>query len=187
MAYIYNLTDTWNAAGTVFTAVSMNVTDTASAAGSKIMSLKLNGTELFGFGKDGSVGIGTTSPSSKLHVNSSGDVRFTLGNPSAALQFGVEATGPCFITNNVSQPFYFMTNNTERMRITAAGNVGVGTSAPNASAQFEVASTTRGFLPPRMTTAQRDAISSPVDGLVLYNSTTNKLQVRAASAWVDLH
>ena len=46
--------------------------------------------------------------------------------------------------------------------------VGIGTSTPDASAALEIASTTQGFLPPRMTAAQRDAISNPVEGLVIY-------------------
>jgi hypothetical protein len=68
-----------------------------------------------------------------------------------------------------------------------SGSVGIGTSAPNASAALDVTSTTQGVLFPRMTTTQRNAISSPADGLVIYNTTDNKLQVRAAGAWVDLH
>jgi uncharacterized protein (TIGR02145 family) len=50
--------------------------------------------------------------------------------------------------------------------------VGIGTTTPSASAKVEIASTTQGFLPPRMTTAQRDAITSPSNGLVIYNTTT---------------
>jgi hypothetical protein len=83
--------------------------------------------------------------------------------------------------------FTFATNSNEAMRITSGGIVGIGATSPNAAAQLDVQSTTGGFLPPRMTGTQRDAISSPPNGLMLYNSTTNKLQVRAAGAWVDLH
>ena len=39
----------------------------------------------------------------------------------------------------------------------------------------------------RLTAAQRDAIVSPVAGFIVYNTTTNKLQVRTNTAWVDLH
>jgi hypothetical protein len=62
-----------------------------------------------------------------------------------------------------------------------------GATTPAASAALDVSSTTLGFLPPRMTTAQRDAIFSPAEGLVLFNTTTSKLQTRAGAAWADLN
>lgn len=74
-----------------------------------------------------------------------------------------------------------------RINVDASGRVGIGTNTPSTAALLDVTSTTGGVLFPRMTTAQRDAISTPPDGLVIYNTTTNKLQVRAASAWADLH
>lgn len=55
-----------------------------------------------------------------------------------------------------------------------------------ASVGLEVRSTTKAFLPSRMDSTQRDALTA-VNGMVIYNSTTDKLQVRAAGAWVDLH
>ena len=61
--------------------------------------------------------------------------------------------------------------------------VGIGTTSPNASAKVEIASTTQGFLPPRLTTAERDAIVSPAVGLVIYNTTTNCLNFYIGSGW----
>jgi hypothetical protein len=52
---------------------------------------------------------------------------------------------------------------------------------PNASAVLDVGSTTQGFLPPRMTTTQKNAISSPAAGLVVYDTTLNKLCVYTTS------
>ncbi len=55
--------------------------------------------------------------------------------------------------------------------------VGVGTATPDASAQLEMSSVTKGFLPPRMTSVQRDAIGSPATGLVIYCTNDAELQV----------
>lgn len=51
----------------------------------------------------------------------------------------------------------------------SAQNVGIGTTVPSVSAQLELNSTNKGFLMPRMTTAQRDSIVSPVVGLQVFN------------------
>jgi hypothetical protein len=60
------------------------------------------------------------------------------------------------------------------------------TTAAVASALLEMESTTKGFLPPRMTTTQKNAIASPAAGLVVYDNTTNKLCCYNGSTWNDL-
>ena len=65
-------------------------------------------------------------------------------------------------------------------------NANNGATISNPSAIVTIDSTTKGFLPPRMTTILRDAISSPATGLLLYNTTTNKLQCYNGSTWNDL-
>jgi hypothetical protein len=53
------------------------------------------------------------------------------------------------------------------------------------SALLEVKSTTRGFLPPRMTKAQRDAIASPANGLIIYQTdNTAGIRFYEGGAWV---
>lgn len=63
--------------------------------------------------------------------------------------------------------------------------VGIGTTAPEASAAFEVKSTTKGFLPPRMTSAQMNAIAAPAAGLMVYctNCTPKGLYTSTGTVW----
>ena len=67
--------------------------------------------------------------------------------------------------------------------IGGTGNVLINTSTDVASSKLTIASTTQGFLPPRMTTTQKNAIATPAAGLVVYDTTLGKLCVRAAAAW----
>jgi len=62
--------------------------------------------------------------------------------------------------------------------------IGVPTANINASAQLEVASTTKGFLPPRMTEAQKNTITSPAAGLIIYQTDgTTGLYYFDGTAW----
>jgi hypothetical protein len=61
--------------------------------------------------------------------------------------------------------------------------VGIGTTTPDSSAKLDVTSINSGFLPPRMTTAQRNSIVNPAPGLIIYNTTTNSLEIFAGSGW----
>jgi hypothetical protein len=66
------------------------------------------------------------------------------------------------------------------------GSMALGASVADATAHLDVQSTTKGFLPPRMTTTQKNAIATPAAGLVVYDSTTNKLCCYDGSTWNDL-
>jgi len=71
---------------------------------------------------------------------------------------------------------------------TVNGKVIVGAlSATTSSAVLEVSSTTQGFLPPRMTIAQRNAISDLSIGLMIWNTTINQLEVYNGSLWVNMN
>lgn len=53
---------------------------------------------------------------------------------------------------------------------TADAQVGVGITSPDASSILELSSTAKGFLPPRMTAAQRNAIATPANGLLVFQT-----------------
>jgi len=69
---------------------------------------------------------------------------------------------------------------TAQVAITTDGN------SAAASAMLEVKSTVKGFLPPRMTAAERDAISSPANGLTIYNITTGCMNFYLSGTWVEI-
>jgi YVTN family beta-propeller protein len=64
-----------------------------------------------------------------------------------------------------------------------AQSVGIGTMTPDPSAKLEVASDTSGVLVPRMTAAQRDAITDPATGLLVYVTTDNTFYYYDGTMW----
>lgn len=143
----------------------------------------------------GEISINTSTPDSILHIHSdssdivkiltlavmgsNGRPRLTFTNPSGSWFYEINGTN--FEINRTGS------GGTRELVLTDTGALGLGVNNPNASAQLDVASTTKGFLPPRMTTTQRDAISSPEPGLIIYNKTTQKHQGRNNVAWNDLY
>jgi uncharacterized protein (TIGR02145 family) len=106
------------------------------------------------------VGVGTAAPVSKLNVEGNG-----------------AATEVLRVSNDKNA------TKDSIMVMTSKGIVGIGTSTPAASSILELSSTTQGFLPPRMTTAQRNAISAPAVGLTIYNSSSNCLETWDGALW----
>ncbi|CAN5604906.1 hypothetical protein BH10BAC3_BH10BAC3_04090 [soil metagenome] len=68
----------------------------------------------------------------------------------------------------------------------SAQKVGIGTTAPNASAMLDVNSTTKGVLLPRMTTAQRNAITSPALGLLVFDTDKGTLYLYDGDQWLPM-
>lgn len=75
MSNIYDLADTWNAAGTTFTAIKMNVTDTASQAASLLMDLQIGGTSRVAIAKSGNITIGGSWNDFQFRVPAGGGSR----------------------------------------------------------------------------------------------------------------
>ncbi len=63
--------------------------------------------------------------------------------------------------------------------------IGIGTNNPNLSTALEVKSETQGVLPPRMNSAQRDAISASLSskGLIIFNTDSNRLNIFDGVKW----
>ena len=88
-----------------------------------------------------------------------------------------------YIGNYDAVDLPFRTNNEERVRITADGNVIIGNGADSNSALLNLYSLSKGFLPPRMNTDQKSEIETPEDGLIVFDTTLNSLSIYYDSAW----
>ena len=99
-------------------------------SGTTQLAFQVNATEGMRLTSTG-LGIGTSSPATGVHLNrASGNTYYRAQNNLTSADFGVDSAGAGILWNNGNYPLAFGTNNTERARITAAGDVGIGTSSP---------------------------------------------------------
>jgi hypothetical protein len=88
-----------------------------------------------------------------------------------------------FIGTRDNQHLQIRTNNQNRLRITNDGRVAIGTITPHNSAILQIDATNRGFLMPRVTTAQRLAITAPAIGLQVYDTNRNAPCYWTGTTW----
>ena len=117
----------------------------------------------------GNVGIGTgiTNPPNKLTVTGTASFSGNVGIGTIAPSNALSVAGNANFN----------------------GNVSIGIIGPEISAALEVSSTTKGFLPPRMTSSARNAIQNPVAGLIIWCSNcgqSGEVQVHNGSAWTNM-
>ena len=184
---IINSSDAGNASVGQFLISSTEIRFAGTLAGTGTylpMTFYTSGSERMRIDTSGRVAIGTSSPNTSATL--------TLKQTASAYQIQLEQSnvatagyafrcdgGDGDLTFNRYETSAF----TERMRLTAAGSLGIGTSSPNASAILDAQSTTKGVRFPNMTTTQKNAISSPAAGLVVFDTTLSKLAVYSGSAW----
>ena len=150
-----------------------------------------------------SVGIGESSPDTKLHVadggsagvvtafagtiatlESPGNGFLSILTPDANIRgilFGEPSSniaGGIFY-NDPGSPngFQFRVNGNVTKMVIESDGIGMGTTNPDVTAILELKSVTKGFLGPRMTTVEIDDIASPATGLESYDTTINKKKV----------
>ncbi|MBN1340871.1 MAG: hypothetical protein JXA03_16200 [Bacteroidales bacterium] len=112
---------------------------------------------------------------------SKGGGSFTDHNTRYSAGAGLSITDT--VITNTAPSRWAMSGNT---LVYNGGAVGVGTPAPVPSAALEVNSELKGFLPPRMTTIQRNSIPSPAPGLMVFNIETACLNFFSGSNWIEL-
>ena len=171
-----------------------------SSSGSNFADITMN-TDHLVVKKEGTVGIGTTTPTARTHIKGSGSTSATTSllvqNSSGTellkvtddgnVQMSGQALSGVSVLNNSSSLRFDSGGVTGVMRM--QGNaVGIGNNTTgDASALLTLTATTKGFLPPRMTTTQKNSISTPAEGLMVMDITTHKLCVYDGTSWVDLH
>jgi hypothetical protein len=137
----------------------------------------------------GNVGIGSNAPSTLLHVAKNmteptitiqnlgglGGATFSMmDNVSGAnWKFKATNTGGFKIRDHANGLDVFViepNSAANAIYIHNAGSIGIGTTTPANSALIDMTSTTKGFLPPRMTTSERTSIVTPAPGLLVFQT-----------------
>jgi len=164
------------------------------ASGTNRWNLYMNGTAANYMA--GKLNIGTTSidTTTRLHLFDS-----TNGFVGLRLEGSGQYDGSDWTLYASSNPinssndFFGIYNNSNtdsatigyKLIVTKQGTAALGTITPNASARLQVDSSNQGFLPPRLTTTQKNAIATPAAGLMVYDTSLNQMSYYNGTLWIN--
>jgi hypothetical protein len=168
---------------TVFSSPSNGVLLVTNNAVTDFSRLQLGGTtNLFPAIKRSSAEIDFRLADDSGYVNINSNTHVIYHSGDRAIEFVKTGANGYSIEHDVARIyFYNRTTAQVALRIINNGSVSVGNLDAVASALFQIDSTTKGFLPPRMTTAQKVAIATPATGLVVFDTDLGKLCVFAVT------
>jgi hypothetical protein len=118
----------------------------AESSSNLLFTIGSSATERMRIDSSGNVGIGTSSPATKLDVVSAGTTPTIIQTRNGTTSVYLDANnGYSYLNTFTNHPMLFGTNNAERMRIDSSGKVGIGTSNPGARLQVDTATTDDGI------------------------------------------
>ena len=146
-------------------------------------------------GSDKGVGIGLDDPdnSALLHINANNKglllprIADVIATPPTGCIYYRQASNKVrFYDGTAWQTLSDSALTAKNTSTGVAAGVIIGTGTVAASAKLEIKTTDKCLLIPRMTSAQRDLIPSPAEGLLLYNTNDNQMQYFVANNWYYL-
>jgi hypothetical protein len=139
-------------------------------------------------------GTGTTSATTALLVQNSAGTDLLKIEDGGNIRLGGNVYASQYIFNGSATATWMrfvpsthqieLSTNANKMVVVKSNGVGINTDTADASAVLQADSTTQGFLPPRMTDAERDAIATPAAGLMIYDTTNNQMNYWNGSTWI---
>jgi hypothetical protein len=161
----------------------LDVNGTARVNGSTTFGTLGTGTGMFWDNTNNGLTLGGTTLDSNIIFQINGSKGARISGTGAGFGYSlVRGSETSSFLNSASAgvlssttTLAFNTAATIRVLVNSSGNILINTTSDVPSSKLTIASTTQGFLPPRMTTTQKNAIATPAAGLVVYDTTLNKL------------
>ena len=149
---------------------------------------RIGNNRLYIAGGSSSIGMGTTNPDQDLHIKTASGTCIIKAETTADDEAGFQMTNDASTwLLKINSDNKFVIRNPggagDALYVDTSGNLIMGGTSPDNASIMQLDSTSQGFLPPRMTSVQKAAVTTPLAGLIIYDSNLGKLCVYTGAAW----